>query len=291
MNNFPDFKSYLQDRGLSVNTVSSYIHDMIRFGNWFSQTNGIALEPGKLTPTDVREYKQFLLITVKRSPSTINRHLAAIKAYIQFALDQKLIEADPTRHIKGIEELATSPRWLSKQDRFKLERELEQQALAARSDYSRFKSAREIAIYYLLVNTGIRLAELCALELDDLKLSDRKGSIVVRQAKGGKFKGVPLNNQARLAMVLWIEQRPKNNNSLFQIKPRAVENFVADLGERVGVEVTPHMLRHTFAKSLINAKVSIEKVATLLGHERLDTTRRYITPSREDLEKAVGELD
>lgn len=64
--------------------------------------------------------------------------------------------------------------------------------------------------------------------------------------------------------------------------------MLARLGRRAGVEVTPHVLRHSFAKKLIDAGVTMEKVASLLGHANLNTTRIYTTPSVTDLEMAVG---
>ena len=66
-----------------------------------------------------------------------------------------------------------------------------------------------------------------------------------------------------------------------------MQRLLADLGRRAGVEVTPHTLRHAFAKNLIDAGVSMEKVAALLGHANLNTTRIFTTPSFTDLEMAV----
>jgi len=69
---------------------------------------------------------------------------------------------------------------------------------------------------------------------------------------------------------------------------RAVQRFAKIAGIR---QVTPHTLRHSFAKALIDAGVSLEKVATLLGHSNLNTTRIYTTPGEEDLEDAVGKIE
>jgi len=66
---------------------------------------------------------------------------------------------------------------------------------------------------------------------------------------------------------------------------------VAELGRRAGVEVTPHMLRHTFAKNLVDAGVTLEKVAMLLGHSSLNTTKIYTIPGEADLQAAVEALD
>ena len=66
-----------------------------------------------------------------------------------------------------------------------------------------------------------------------------------------------------------------------------MQRLLADLGRRAGVEVMPHILRHSFAKNLIDAGVSMEKVAALLGHANLNTTRIYIAPGVEDIREAV----
>jgi integrase/recombinase XerC len=66
--------------------------------------------------------------------------------------------------------------------------------------------------------------------------------------------------------------------------------LLANYGRRAGAEVTPHTLRHSFAKNLINAGVSMEKVAALLGHANLNTTRIYTTPSMDDLTQAVERI-
>ena len=73
---------------------------------------------------------------------------------------------------------------------------------------------------------------------------------------------------------------------------RAIQSILESIGEAARVEnLTPHVARHTFAKNLVNAGVSLEKVAMLLGHSSLDTTLVYTTPAMRDLEKAVGTLD
>ena len=150
----------------------------------------------------------------------------------------------------------------------------------------------------LLLNTGLRVGELCALRLSDVQMSERKGKVIVRSGKGGKQRIVPLNRQARQMLSQWLLHRPPvDTDALFvgqrnnAVSARSVQRAVGRLAQLAGLEdVTPHILRHTFAKSLINQGVSIEKVAALLGHSDLNTTRIYITPGERDLEEAVGML-
>jgi integrase/recombinase XerC len=74
------------------------------------------------------------------------------------------------------------------------------------------------------------------------------------------------------------------------IQPDAVQYLLRELSQDAGIDVTPHTLRHTFGKSLIDAGVNLEQVAALMGHTSLETTRIYITPTEQDLAQAVAKL-
>ena len=88
------------------------------------------------------------------------------------------------------------------------------------------------------------------------------------------------------ATILFLGQRNEG------IKSKTVQRSVSRFTDPIGLRgATPHTLRHTFAKSLIDSGVSLEKVATLLGHSNLNTTRIYTTPGMQDLEDALAELE
>jgi len=76
-----------------------------------------------------------------------------------------------------------------------------------------------------------------------------------------------------------------------KLTPSGVQRRLSEIGVRAGLALSPHRLRHTFAKNLVEAGVSLEKVASLLGHDSLDTTRIYLTPSQADLQEAVERLN
>lgn len=151
----------------------------------------------------------------------------------------------------------------------------------------------------LLLHTGLRLGEALALDVGDVTLSERSGSVRVRAGKGGRARVVPLNRVARAALREWLDARATlrpNTNALWCSQQRqrwsanAVEHLFRELSERVGQRITPHLLRHTFATRLIASGVGIERVATLLGHMRLDATRIYTAPTWDDLTGAVERL-
>ncbi len=101
----------------------------------------------------------------------------------------------------------------------------------------------------------------------------------------------------REALRAWLKLRGDQAGALFldrnggRLTPAGLHRRLAQLGERVNVELHAHTLRHTFAKRLVDSGVTLEKVASLLGHSNLNTTRIYITPGERDLERAVAVLE
>ena len=137
---------------------------------------------------------------------------------------------------------------------------------------------------------------MTSLTRADVVMSPRKGKIIVRQGKGERRREVPLNSEARKALSDWLAYRGDEGTLLFSgkrgegISISGVHRRLAELGRIAKVEVHAHTLRHTFSKNLIDAGISLEKVASLLGHSSLNTTRIYTTPGERDLEAAVERL-
>ena len=284
---FADFTQSLRAEGLSENTVGSYRSDLKHFAQWFEGTNGEGFKPEAITPIDVGEYKSYLQTVKGFKPSTINRRLAAIKRLCRWARTQGLIEENPTSEIKGVPRTRTAPKALSRREAARLVRMAQ-----------RHGNKRDVAILQLLRHTGVRVSELCGLTLDDLEIFERKGQITVRYGKGGRYREIPLNRDARRALREYLEVRPKvGDNPLFigqrgnGLGRAAVYDVVTKYARLAGLEdVSPHTLRHTFGKLALDAGETLVTVANLMGHSRLDTTAIYTQPSRRDLEKAVGKL-
>jgi integrase/recombinase XerC len=295
---FPKFIDYLTEEGRSTNTILNYRLDLQGFAEWFQQTNGETIKMQNITPTDIRQYKQFLQTVRKQKPASINRKLATLRVLSSWAQEKSMIETSFVRGTKDIKGQDLAPRWLDRKEELKLKRELERGVAAAQTKPAKLQAIRDASIFNLLLNTGLRISELCSLKMDDLSLSDRKGAILIRSGKGEKSRTIPLNQNAREAIRDWMKVRPQSTKDrLFSgkrgvgITPNAVQRRLTDYGRRVDIDVTPHVLRHTFAKKLTDSGISIEKVAELLGHASLNTTRRYIKPSQADLEKAVIQLE
>jgi integrase/recombinase XerC len=296
------FRDYLEGRDLSPHTRRGYLADLAHFSAWFQRMNGENLAPGLLTPTDVKQYRNDLLTVERRKASTINRHLSAIAAYVRWAQESGLIHTDPTLYIKSVKQVASAPKWLDKNEQYALQRAIEKDLQLSKLRYPKrwLTRRRDASIVLFLLNTGLRLSELVAMRLGDVQVSERKGSLLVQNGKGGKQRNIPLNAEARKALQSWLDVRPQSDGDFVWLaveadseglSGRAVQRilerymFAADLDE-----LTAHICRHTFAKNLVNGGVGLEKVAALLGHSNLNTTRIYVAPDSRDLERAVDSL-
>jgi integrase/recombinase XerC len=210
--------------------------------------------------------------------------------YFAWAVEKKRISSNPVDGVNTIKEQSHAPRWLERHDLHALVR--------AVSDRQK-PSKRDHAIIVLQVHTGLRVSEACRLDIEDLTIRDRSGLVRVRQGKGNKYREVPLNTTVRIALKDWIGERESgplftSQKGCGRLTARAVEQMIsryahaAHFGE--GVKVTPHVLRHTFCKALIDNEVSIDQVAALAGHENINTTAKYTKPSQRDLQRAVEKM-
>lgn len=279
------FAKYLAHSERSPLTIRNYLCDLEAFTRWFNETNGEEeqLDPAKITPTDLRQYKQWLVVQRGLKPNSTNRKLASMRTFLRWATEVELITSGSAVKVPKFErQERAGPRWLDKPEQHALLRAVERGGVV-----------RDIAIINLLINTGLRVEELCALHWADVKLTERKGMLVVRRGKGGKRREVPLNRGARQALLtVGYQSHAGKRTPVFTgqrgpLTPRGVQNMFAKYVAATGLDASLHSLRHTFCKNLINAGVGLEKVAALAGHENLETTRRYTEPSLKDLEQAV----
>ena len=138
-----------------------------------------------------------------------------------------------------------------------------------------------------------------ALFLSDITLRERSGQVMVRRGKGNKARRVPLNAEARAVIRDYLQLRPSTEVQHLLVGQRgeplsahAIYDVVVKYGRLAGLdEVSPHTLRHTFARTLLVSGTPINDVADLLGHSSLDTTRIYTKASETDLATVVARLE
>jgi site-specific recombinase XerD len=284
----PILESYTQHLttvGKSAHTIKAYVHDLGGFAQWFVQTTGEPFDPQAIGPRDIGEYRGYLLTRGKK-PATVNRRLIALQRFYKWAQKQGYTTNNPFEALEGFrikQQQGIAPKWLD-----------EHQQMALLRAVRRGKSLRDLAIVEVMIKTGLRVSELVDLMLGDVELSERGGRVIIREGKGGKYREVPLSKEVRVALETYLQKREEDGSGRLFLGQRGplnvpgVQYLVAKYAYQARLQdVTPHTLRHTFGKNLVDAGVSLEQVAALLGHESLDTVMIYTKPSHGDLEKAV----
>jgi len=278
------FIEHLRSHDRSERTIKSYSSDLKLFAKWFYETNREELTPQSITPIDLREYKRYLLEDQGFKPATVNRRLASISSFCQWAQEQGFADGNPCDEISIVPEVRTAPKWLTKREQYALIRAVQ-----------KANRPRDEALVTLMLHTGLRVSEVSNLRIGDISISPRKGEVIVRAGKGEKFRTVPLNSNVRNALQAYFSVRPSvDHDYLFvgqkgePLRSPGMYYLVKKYGYEARIEgIGPHTLRHTFGKNLVDAAVPLDRVATLLGHSSLNTTRIYTVPSQADLQDAV----
>jgi integrase/recombinase XerC len=297
------FTHYLQERDRSQATIKGYCYDLQQFGRWFEQTNGQQPNLETITPMDVKEYRSYMQTVKGFKPATINRRLRALRTFCRWAVEMGHIATDPTVNIKGIKQQRLGPKVLDRTEIHRMIRALEERlqwALSYKGSLSKsaVRAKRDMAMVMLLLHTGLRVSELAGLKLSDVEMSDQKGNLTVA-GNGNKQRKVPLNADARKALRQWLEVRPDvESEALFlgrsgvPLSVRGVQRVLTDLGRRAQVEnLHPRNLRHTFATRYLEANLGdLIGLATILGHESLETLRIYTVPNSAKLSHKMERL-
>lgn len=279
------YTEYLKQNSKSQNTIETYTRNITMFMDWLQD---ITHEPFNniITQMDTHQYSEYLT-KQKLSLNTINSKLTSIRNYADFLSEgghmpyikvaQKKGKVDPQVEI------------LEKNELYKFLR----YAISS-------ENKLHIAIVQLILNTGIRESELCSLELSDVETTDRKGIIKIRSGKGNKYREIPLNKDARNALLDYINiarsQAATDKVFLGQrgaLTRNAIYKIINKIGQKsLGKKVYPHMLRHQcFTAMAKNPEVDLKTIAELAGHSNVELTAKYyIHSSKEEKKNAVEQL-
>ena len=277
MSNTPqeDVDKYLTglavERRLSDHTIKAYRRDIKKLFE-FSEQRGLILWQG-LNNHTVRLFSASLNANGLHAKS-IQRILSAGRGLSQYLIQQRQITTNPFDDVRAPKAEKRLPKTLS----------VDQVTSLIEIDINDPLSFRDKAVMELFYSSGLRLAELCSLDLNDLNLPDK---IVRVTGKGNKTRDLPIGRQADKAIREWLMQRNslplKDYDAVFvsihgnRINPRTVQQRVKYWAAKQGIEisVSPHMLRHSFASHMLESSGELRAVQELLGHSNISTTQIY----------------
>ncbi len=270
---------------LSDNTVAAYTSDVRSFAEWCARSE--LLEPGVVKRATVRRYLAHLT-TRQFARRSIARKTAAIRRYYRWLVASGFVEVDPT---SGVSVPAGGGR---------LPRVLDQRELSGLldspvdDDEPDWRRRRDDAVLELLYGSGLRVGELCGLQVSSVSVDVGAAHV---WGKGSKERRVPISEPAAVAVRRWLAIRhdvlpPEAGDVMFgnergrPLTPRDVRRIV---DRRSPTPTHPHALRHTFATHLLDGGADLRAVQELLGHTDVATTQRYTHVSRERLSAAYRE--
>lgn len=280
-----ELESHLQIKGMSSETIRSYISHNNMFIRYFNTKNNGPTFVDDLSTEDLESYLQFLKFEKQYKPASLNVVLNAMRNLYKYAIRKKYVLTNPTEDISQA----------------KVQRE--EQVFLNATEISELLAAIEHNLIRLIVRTlaysGLRISECINLTLDDVNFS--KKVIRVRNGKGGKNRTIPLSEELAVDLKVYVDnQRPNvDGNQFFALKKtgtisdqyinRALKQATTKLGW--DKHVTCHTLRHSFASLLVKNEINIPSIAKLLGHADFRTvTSVYVHVDNDDLADAVNQI-
>lgn len=259
------------ERRLSDHTTKAYRRDIKKLFD-FADQRGLMLWQG-LNNHTIRLFSASLNANGMHAKS-IQRILSAGRGLCQYLIQQRLISNNPFDDVRAPKAEKRLPKTLS----------VDQITSLIEININDPLSYRDKAAMELFYSSGLRLAELCSLDLHDLNLPDQMVRVT---GKGNKTRDLPIGKQADKAIREWLLQRNSlplvDYDAVFvskhgkRINPRTIQQRVKLWAARQGIEiaVSPHMLRHSFASHMLESSGELRAVQELLGHSNISTTQIY----------------
>ena len=262
-----------EDKKLSDNTLQSYRRDIEQYENYINKNK---LNYAKVTEEDIEQYMEYLKSEDKKK-STISRSLAAIRSFYQFLVRIKKIKKDPSKTIESPKVEKRVPNILTSQE---VELLLEQP-----KDVD-LKGTRDKAMLEFAYATGMRVTEIISLDLDDVNLEE--GYVICRDRN--KTRNIPLGSMSLKALKEYIDEartyliKDEDEEALFvningtRLTRQGFWKIVKYYKEQAHIakDITPHVLRHSFATHLLQNGADLKAIQAMLGHSDISSTQIYM---------------
>jgi integrase/recombinase XerD len=273
-----DFITYLREvKHASENTVQAYQNDLKKMQLFLEKQSSTTVE--KISETSLTSYV-LSLEKDGRSPASISRNIASIKAFFLFMLKRGKIHEDPSERMKPPKVVKKVPQVL---DTGQMEK------LLCQPDIKTKKGIRDKAMLELLYATGIKVSELVSLKLSDINLKMRYIT-----CEGKRERNVPFGRPAKEALQVYLDLRgqafdKKNSDILFlnssgeQLSRQGLWKILRIYADTAGItEINPNLIRHSFAAHLVKNGADLENVRELLGHNDIAATQQLLPIPRKN---------
>ena len=265
---------------LSNNTLQSYKRDLKQFEAFINENKK---NYNKLKQEDIREYIKYLHENGKKA-STISRGIASIRSFYQYELKNRKVKTDPTEGIKSPKIEKRLPSVLTSKE---IELLLEQPKGVD------LKGIRDKAMLEFAYATGMRVTEIISLNVEDVNLEE--GFVLCRNA--GKQRTIPLGAMSLKALKAYIEEarefliKDENENALFvningkRLTRQGFWKIIKYYKEQAHItkDITPHVLRHSFATHLLQNGADLKAIQSMLGHSDISSTQIYMQFQNEGI--------
>ena len=292
-NKINEFLEYLQvERGSSPLTIRNYKHYLSRFILWM-ESKHIREELRDINPDVIKSFRVFLSNLPGENKDQMTRrtqsyHVIALRSFLKWLIKNDYQVMAPDK--------IDLPKVEERQVKF-LNGEQVDRLLNAPS-LSTIQGKRDKAILEVLFSTGLRVSELTKLDRDKIDLDRREFGII---GKGGRARVVFLSSRATDWLIKYLNERDDHFKPLFirhkgnmdpttpdekmRLTPRSVQRLIKKYSHKMKlpVEVTPHVMRHSFATDLLNAGADIRSVQEMLGHKNISTTQIYTHVTNKQL--------
>jgi integrase/recombinase XerD len=285
-----EFRNYLIESNRSMNTIKSYIQDLLLLENWLFSRHADPVMVEAITKTDIKDFEREIKATSSLSPATVNRKLVSVKKWATYLFESKFSPVNLGQEISIMKvQKQNTIRWLTRQEVGRL---LHAVQLTKHKNFQ--KGLLHETLIILLVNLGLRIEEACSLTKNSISF---RNNLVNVLGKGSKHRVVPLTEKTKAHILLWLENRENDSDNILvssrssQLSTRAAQHILKKYSTQLGIEITPHSLRHTYCKQLADSGVGLQSIADLAGHSSMDTTRIYVTPSIKELQNALKKTE